>query len=897
MKGCLAGVRVIDFTDDSGRFATKLLTEMGADVLRVSGEGSPGQPLRDPLANAAGGVLDWWYDGGKRRYVIDFGRPEAAGSNEAGSGVAGPAAVNSDEAGVGATNSAAANSGADESTERDVYAYRQLAQSADVIIETQRPGRLAELGIDFADLVAANPRLVQISITPFGRTGPRSDWVSSDLVSAAMGGFLSLTGTPNRPLNVWGWQTYNYAGYVAATSALSGLLAARRTGKGAHVDMSIHEVICGSIENMMMQYFFDDHLDIPKVAPRQGSLHWLRAYDLTACGEGTVMITPTPDPQRLFEWMIETGCEEVRKWVGVDTVDLLDEIDDVMDAIRRWIKPFDHRKHWWDAQSRHVAFGAVLDIADVCENPQFAYRGFMAEIDVAGSETDGASSGLKIPWRLVRWGDQGNAGVLPPRPPATGDEELEEVLAHWRAIGDAGSSANNARSASSAGSSATPPNTASAADPGDDSTNADPGDDSTNADSTGDSTDDPADRRPLDGVRIADFTWVLAGPSATKMLGDLGADVIRIQNEERSTVVNSPDHPYYFTWNRSKRSATLDMKHPRALEAARRLVEQCDVLIENFSAGVLQSWGLDWETVHSWNPRLVYVTMSGCGHDGPWNHVISYAPTVHAVSGTTYLTNFSDRSDVGPGFSLNDHLAGFAGAVSTIAALVGRDRTGQGQLVDMAQLEVGAYNIAPAMIQQLAGVNKPVPAGNVDGMAGHAPNEVYRCADDNFVAITVTCDQQWSALVEKVCCDSETASNEADPAVLRSAELDNPASRAENKTQIDKVLASWTAGRTALQAAEQLQAVGVPAGPIQASIDLVNDDPQHAFRNYWQPVDHDVFGPRTVDAFAALWNGQRWWPRHLSPAYLGEHNFDVWTEIAGYEFEEVAELIGEGLFS
>ena len=382
---------------------------------------------------------------------------------------------------------------------------------------------------------------------------------------------------------------------------------------------------------------------------------------------------------------------------------------------------------------------------------------------------------------------------------------------------------------------------------------------------------------------MADFTWVLAGPSATKLLGDLGADVIRIQSEERSTIVNSPDFPYYFVWNRSKRSATLDMKHPDALAAARRLIETCDVLIENFSAGVLDSWGLDWETVHEWNPRLVYVTMSGCGHDGPWRHVISYAPTVHAVCGITHLTNFADRGDVGPGFSLNDHLAGYAAAVSTVGALYARERTGEGQRIDMAQLEVGTYSIGAAVIRQSAGVSPPSPEGNRDGIADHVPNEVY-ATGDGFVAVTVTEPAQWLGLV----------------GLLADSRLDDPslvteAARRDRRSMIDAVLGEWAAGRTAAEAADALQGAGVPAGPVQSSHQLFADDPQHAARAFWQAVDHAVFGERTVDAFAGLWNGQRWTPRHLSPAYLGEHNFGVWAE-AGYSPEEIAEGIGDGLF-
>ncbi len=843
VHGALSGLRVVDLTGDVGRFATKLLTELGADVVRV-GSGSPGLPLADPAAAALGGVADWWYDGGKRRCAVDV------------------------------------------STLQGRDHYRRLAAVADVIVESERPGLLAQAGIDYSDLCEDNPGLVQVSVTPFGRTGPRAQWLGSDLVAAAMGGFMALTGLADRPLNVWGRQAYNFAGFVTATCAIAAALSARLTGRGAHVDVSVHEVVTGSIENLFLQYFFDDLLPMPKIAPRQGALHWLGAYDLAECrgGDGGyVMITPTPTPDLLFDWMVESdpqGCgSEAKRWLGADPTDVLLDVVDVMDAIRRWIAPLDARAVWWDAQQRHVAFGGVLNIAEVCANPQFAHRGFLADLDMTATANDpampasaksrhphrGHEVSVQMPSQLARWSDAGRSGTVPPRLPASGDTTLEDVLASWAEplnethSGDSATTANEAKGAN-------------VGDAEDSESCSDSGADSGNE-----------DRRPLDGVRVADFTWVLAGPSATRLLGDLGADVIRIQCEERSTLVNSPDYPYYFVWNRSKRSATLDMKHPDALTAARRLIETCDVLIENYSAGVLDSWGLDWETVHAWNPRIIYVTMSGCGHDGPWRHVISYAPTVHAISGITHLTNFADRGDVGPGFSLNDHLAGFAAAVSTVGALYARERTGEGQRIDLAQLEVGTYAIGPAVIGQTAGVSPPCPEGNRDGIADHVPNEVYACSD-GFVAVTVTEPSQWLGLVS----------------VLGDPQLDDPtlieeATRRNRRPMIDDVLGKWAANRTAADAADALQGAGVPAGPLQDAHQLFADDPQHDARGYWQSVDHAVFGERSSDAFAALWNGQRWHPRRLSPAYLGEHNFEVWAD-AGYAPDEIAEGIGDGLF-
>ncbi len=237
----LDGLRIIDLTNDSGRFATKLLTEMGADVVRVTAKGSSGHTMTDDHAAERGGVLDWWYDGGKRRHVLDL----------------------------------------DTDAGRD--GYRTLIKNADLVIETETPDRLDQLGIDHGQMLLINPSLAQVSITPFGRTGPRRHWVSSDLVSAAMGGSLSVTGLPERPLNIWGRQVYNFVGFLGVLCGLAAVLAARQDGKGRHADVSIHETLTGSIEHILMQFNFDDVLPLNKVAERQGALHWLRAYDLAAC--------------------------------------------------------------------------------------------------------------------------------------------------------------------------------------------------------------------------------------------------------------------------------------------------------------------------------------------------------------------------------------------------------------------------------------------------------------------------------------------------------------------------------------------------------------------------------------------------------------------------------------
>ncbi|MEL7155934.1 MAG: CoA transferase [Actinomycetota bacterium] len=783
--GPLSGLRVVDLTDDLGRFGTKLLAEFGATVWRPPSRGAPGRPMTG-RAGSFGGVLDWWFDSAKER--VDFGLANAEG----------------------------------------VEAYRRLVGEADLVVESAPVGLLAELGVDHADVVADNPGLTQVSLTPYGRTGPRARWATSDLVAGAMGGVMSITGTPSAPLNSWGGQNYNFGGFVAAICGLAGVAAARRTGRGQLVDVALHEVVTGNIENLFMQYFYDDLLPLPSVARRQGSLHWLGAYQVVPAETGSVMVTPTPDSQALVAWMVESGIEDAQSFAGAAPEDLLDRMPELMALMTEFAATRPAGELFTEAQARHVAFGEVQDIAQVVDNPQFAHRGLYGDIDLGGGEV------VRGPWRLVRLSD---TAIEPPGAP-------HEIP---RSADDAIAAAGGARPAAPA-----PPTPVA----------------------------EPQDK-PLAGLTVLDLSWVLAGPTATRLLGDLGADVIKLQTEERATLVHRPDYPYYAVWNRSKRSVTLDLKHPDALEVARRLVCSADVLVENYSSGVLERLGLGWDQVREWNDRLVYISMSGCGHDGPWADIISYAPTIHALCGLTQLTNPPGRGDVGCGFSLNDHAAGFGAALSVLAALEARERTGRGQHIDMAQLEIGAYLVGPAAVDLLHNGHQACPNGNVDGLADVVPNDVYPTADGGHLAVTATDDAMWARLGPLIGLDDSG--------------LATVEERRSRRAAIDDALGRWCACRPGAEAMEELQAAGVAAGVVQDAEDLAERDPQLADRRFWLPSESAEFGPRRHDRFPARWSQSELAPYRVAPEYLGQDNFDVLVGL-GLDPETVAEGMADGLF-
>jgi crotonobetainyl-CoA:carnitine CoA-transferase CaiB-like acyl-CoA transferase len=237
---------------------------------------------------------------------------------------------------------------------------------------------------------------------------------------------------------------------------------------------------------------------------------------------------------------------------------------------------------------------------------------------------------------------------------------------------------------------------------------------------------------------------------------------------------------------------------------------------------------------------------------------------------------------VGPGFSVNDHAAGLSAAVAVLAALEARERTGEGQHVDISQMETGAYLIGPAVLDDLTNGRVTEPQGNVDPFGHLAPNECYPTSDGGWLAVTCRDDRDWERLVG--------ATGIAVPEGLASVE-----GRLASLDEVNRVVAAWAATVTADAGQQLLQGAGVPAGRIQNGADLMAD-PQLLARDMWRTCDHAVFGERPYDRFPAIWSGMTLEPYLPSPAFIGEHNFDVYTEVAGLDADEVGEGMATGLF-
>jgi crotonobetainyl-CoA:carnitine CoA-transferase CaiB-like acyl-CoA transferase len=396
----------------------------------------------------------------------------------------------------------------------------------------------------------------------------------------------------------------------------------------------------------------------------------------------------------------------------------------------------------------------------------------------------------------------------------------------------------------------------------------------------------PALVRPLERIRVLDFTWVLAGPYATRVFADLGADVVKLQTEERSQGANANSFPYFVMWNRSKRSVMLNLKHPRAADVFLRLVDSADVVIDNFSAGVLDRLGIGYARASERNPRIIYLSMAGCGQTGPWRDFVTFAPTIQALCGITYLTNPPQRRDVGYGFAMTDHLSGLAAAIALLEALMARERTGKGQSIDLAQIEIGAYLVGPAFVEFLSSGLEPQPCGNADPFDDFVPNEVYRCRGGEWLAVTARSDQEWGSL----CC----AVGRLDLAA--ESRLATVAGRRAARAEIDAALSAWAAGENGDAAMRRLQAVGVPAGLVQTARDWVERDEQLAARRWLRAVEHSLYGKVPVDALPAKFSLTPLDSYRPAPLF-GEHNFEVYPELLGMTEAEIAEAVADGLFS
>lgn len=311
--------------------------------------------------------------------------------------------------------------------------------------------------------------------------------------------------------------------------------------------------------------------------------------------------------------------------------------------------------------------------------------------------------------------------------------------------------------------------------------------------------------KALNELRILDFSWVLAGPYATRLLADYGAEVIKVQ-----ALLREADGPfsrgYYETWNRNKLGITLNLESAEGLQIARRLIALSDAVVENFSPRVMDNWGLDYPALKKLRPDIIFLRMSAMGHSGQRQNFSGFGPTVQAFSGLTSLVGYPGEGPLGVGFSVSDHVSGLYGAVALLGALEYRHRTGEGQYIDLSQTEAMTSLLADNIL------------GNLHN--GAAPEGIYRCRGENrWTAITVCGEVEWTNFKKTL----------GQPDWSDGPEFSTFSDRIKNKELLDSHIQDWTILRSPEEIMNILQEHGIAAGVVQSAADLAAD-PQLNFR-------------------------------------------------------------------
>ena len=396
---------------------------------------------------------------------------------------------------------------------------------------------------------------------------------------------------------------------------------------------------------------------------------------------------------------------------------------------------------------------------------------------------------------------------------------------------------------------------------------------------------------PLAGLKVLDFSRILAGPLSTTYLADFGADVIKVESlaaiDNVRTVgpykdnVSTADGSFFgIAMNSSKRALNLDLSKEKGRAIARRLVAWADVVAENFSVGVMAGFGLDYAALRRIKPSIIMISSSSFGQTGPLAEMVGFGVEQQARGGFTYITGWPDRISVPPHNAYSDATAPWFSTLAILAALDHRNRTGEGQYIDLAQHEVATTLLGLPLLAYSA-------SGQVSGKQGNrapdaAPHGVYPCRGDNrWCAIAVLDDRQWLGLQHAM----------GNPEWARAAHLATLQGRKAHEDELDRQLAQWSATRAAEDVMDVLQQAGVPAGVVKNDRDIIEFDPHVRERGFYSVRNKPGYGD-------SLYFG---WPvrlsrtpaaQHCGPSF-GEHTEQICREVLKMDDDEFVQLLGE----
>ena len=810
----LSPYRVLDLCDERGIVCGFVFGELGADVICVEPPGGSTARRRGPFAEDVRDgerSLFWWaYARNKRSVVLDPESPD----------------------------------------DRD--ALLRLVRSADVFIESRKPGEMNRLGLGYDELAAINPALVYVSISAFGQTGPKAGWAATDLTVLAAGGPLWLYGDDDRsPVRTSVPQAFAHAAADGAAAALVALHERNRSGLGQHVDISAQQsVTLATQSDIVSTGLKGSGASRAAGGGRFGKMLIRLVYPAR---DGHVSITHVfgsaigPATIRLMQVVCEEGyCDETlrdKDWIGM--TELLAEGKEPFETyelaksvVAEWTASRTKAELLQIAMERGLLIAPASTMRDVVESRQLEAREYFQPLE----RPDGGGKSRQL-------GAFARVGVDSPKParpaPRIGEHTVE-ILGERRESGVV--RAPNAENGQEV--------------------------------------------LPLAGVKILDFMWAIAGPMSTRMLADYGAEVIRVESTGRLDACRTM-RPYvdnqaglenaalFHSCNANKKMLTLDLGNPEAREIILDLVAWADIVGESFSPGVIAKLGFGYDKLKEVNPSLIMLSTCLMGQTGPLAKFAGYGNLAAAISGFHEMTGWPDRDAAGPFNAYTDYIAPKFNAAVLLAALDHRRRTGEGQYIDLSQAETALHFLAPALLDTLVNDRVVSRNGNRDDL--FAPHGCYAVVgQDKWIAIGVEDDRSWKEFCERL----------GRPELIMDTRFFSVDARVENAAELDSIVAKLVEGREGDEIEALLQDGGVACHRVQDAA-AAFADPQLAARGHFVPIEGGGVNSIIEDTRSKLSRTPA--KLRLGLPTLGRDNFEILDEVLGYDGEKITELVIAGV--
>ncbi len=792
----LSGIRVLDLTTSRAEMAGRVLADLGAEVIKVEPPGGCDArrlPPFDERAGPGGRSLYWAALGlGKLSLELDLDAP------------AGRAAV------------------------------IDLARGADILVESYDPGYLDAIGLGYEALSAFNPRLIFVSVSPFGATGPKAHWPASDLTLEAASGRLALQGDRDRPPLPIGYpQASLHAGAQAAADAIIALNERELSGRGQWLDTSMQEVMIWTLMDGT-GYPTMTGADPPGTGDDRGAESARRGpAPLYPCKDGYVTVAVAPGQIARLREAIAAAIPGAGDSVAApaSTAAPGPEAAAALDEARAFFLTLTKQDLMRWAWANDIRLAPVNTTLDLVRDPQLESRGFwtrageylhpgpFARLSRTPLAFDAAAPELGA--------DQFRLARLRARPPL----RLPEPSPSAR------------------------------------------------------------DGEAFAGLKVADFSWVAAGPMTAKALADHGATVVRVESGTRPDVIrNLPPFKdgqagtnrsqWMANLNTSKLGLSLNLATEPGRAIARRLADWADVVVESFTPGTMKRFGLDYETLSRDRPGLIMLSTCLLGQTGPWASYGGYGNHGSAIAGFHAITGWPDRPPIGPAGPYTDVVTPRFAVPVLAAAILERRRSGLGQHIDLSQVESAIHMIEPLILDQT--VNGRTAAAGGAGLFNACPNGVYAVTGlQRYIAIAVETEEQWRAL-----------KSIAPLSAFEAAAFDDQVARRDVAAELDATIAVWTAVQDGRALEARLVAAGVPASRVLRPSDLYQDG-QLQHRGFFVTLEHSEMGAVPYDGLATRFSAKQSMLHSAAPC-LGEHNERVLRDLLGMEPDEIAAYAAQG---